>query len=406
MAPRSPEASIESAAAQLLLCCARATLEPHARAKLERLAGAGIDWNELIALAETHALLPLVYRHLNEVAPTSLPRPVWVELWGRHERTARTNRAMAKELVSILAALDAIGVAAIAYKGPTLALFLYGDVALREFCDLDILIRAEDVPRAKDALRRLGYLPEYPLDAAVEAAFLRAPSQYHLVLARADETMVELHWKTDADFPVERGSDDAWWSQLRRARFEDGMVRAFAVHELLLVLCLHGSKHGWERLAWLADVAEMIRAHADLDWGWIFARAQSLGCARRLALGLHLAQELLDAPLPEAIQRQAAAQPGVARLAARIRESLFARDAAPLNALQRLWFNLSLYERTSHRLAHVVNTVWAPSLVEWMRWPLPRALFFLYPPLRLMRLTWKYCRRPPGQGRSAPAKPV
>jgi hypothetical protein len=42
---------------------------------------------------------------------------------------------------------------------------------------------------------------------------------------------------------------------------------------------------------------------------------------------------------------------------------------------------------------HGINTVLAPSLVEWSRWPLPRALFFLYPALRLMRLTRKYLLR-------------
>ena len=83
---------------------------------------------------------------------------------------------------------------------------------------------------------------------------------------------------------------------------------------------------------------------------------------------------------------------------------MFMRNPAPLNALQGLHFNLSLYERASHRVAHVVNTISEPSLVEWMRWPLPRALFFLYPPLRLMRLAVKYGGA--RDQREAPAKPA
>jgi hypothetical protein len=36
--------------------------------------------------------------------------------------------------------------AAIFYKGPALAAMAYGNVALREFSDLDILMKKEDVP--------------------------------------------------------------------------------------------------------------------------------------------------------------------------------------------------------------------------------------------------------------------
>src|SRR5258708_22233230 len=404
MARRSPERGLDGAEAEILLCCARASLDPRSRARLASLVGARPDGGLLCARAEGKGWGPSVNRHFDEIAPELVPRDVMVELWGRYELTARGNRAMARALVAILGALDAAGVEALPYKGPVLAVFLYGDVALRSFCDLDILVRARDVPRAKQALRGLGYLPEYPLEPPVEAAFLRAASQYHLILAGPDEVMVELHWKTDADFPIERGDDDAWWARLARAGFEDRTVRAFAAHELVLVLCLHGSKHGWMRLAWLADVAEAMRRHPHLDWDWMLARAQGLGCMRRFALGLHLAHELLGAPLPSALPPRSAAAPGVARLAARIRGMLFARDAPPPGALQALRFHLSLYERASHRIAHVVNTVWEPSLVEWMRWPLPRAFFFLYPLLRLARLSVKYDFGTRVQERAAPAK--
>jgi len=403
MARRLPEATSHGVEAQILLGCARAHLEPGTRERIARLVDGAPDWSALIELADSHALLPLLYRHLNDVAPASVPQRAMIELWGRHEVTARRNRSMAGELVEIVDALDANGVDSLPYKGPALAVQLYADVALREFCDLDILLRARDVSRAKEILRGLGYLPEYPLEPVVEAAFLHAPSQYHLVLARAGGPMVELHWKTDADFPIERG-DDGWWAGLERARLGDRMLRAFGSSELLLVLCLHGSKHGWGRLAWLADVGEILRGNGNLEWDWIFARAQSLGCMRRVALGLHLAHELLDAPMPATVERRMADYPGVAQLAARIERSMFMRNPAPLNALQGLHFNLSLYERASHRVAHVVNTIWEPSLVEWMRWPLPRALFFLYPPLRLMRLVVKYGGA--RDQREAPAKPA
>ena len=280
MARRLPEATSHGVEAQILLGCARAHLEPGTRERIARLVGGAPDWSALIELADSHALLPLLYRHLNEVAPASVPQRAMIELWGRHEVTARRNRSMAGELVEIVDALDANGVVSLPYKGPALAVQLYADLALREFCDLDILVRARDVASAKEILRGLGYLPEYPLEPVVEAAFLHAPSQYHLVLARPGGTMVELHWKTDADFPIERGDDDGWWAGLERARFGDRMLRAFGASELLLVLCLHGSKHGWGRLAWLADVGRSSAGTATSSGiGFSPARKASVACA-------------------------------------------------------------------------------------------------------------------------------
>lgn len=405
MAHPSADPRFESAQAEILLRCARAVLDAGSRERIAALVAAGIDWKALLVAAETHGMLPLLHRHLGAAPAGEIPRAAQVEMLARHEATARDNRAMADELASVLGALGGAAVAAIAYKGPALAFALYGDIALRDFCDLDILIRPRDVLRAKAALVALGYAPEYPLEAGVEGAFLRAPSQYHLGMHGPRDTVVELHWKTDADFPIER-DDDAWWASLAPARLEERTVRAFAARELLLVLCLHGTKHGWERLAWLADVAEIIRQASSVDWDWIFERAAALGCGRRLALGLHLAHVLLDAPLPEAVQRDVETYPGVAAIAREIRARLFTSDNVFREGPRALRFNLALYERKRDRLAHVYNTLLAPSLVEWTRWPLPRALYFLYPPLRLARLALKYSRRALGQRGAAPAKPA
>ena len=152
--------------------------------------------------------MPMLYRHLNALAPAAVPKAVFVEIWGRHESKSLRNQAMANELLNILQLLDANGIPAIAYKGPALAAAVYGDVALRDFGDLDILLRRQDVLPAKTLLQARGYVSQYDLKPAVEAAFLRSSMQYHLVVLHgASDVMVELHWKTDPDFPVEPTAD-------------------------------------------------------------------------------------------------------------------------------------------------------------------------------------------------------
>jgi hypothetical protein len=255
---------------------------------------------------------------------------------------------MAAELLAIVEAFAAGGIRALPYKGPALAESVYGNVAMRQFGDLDILVPRDQVKAAKACLRARGYAPEYPLAGAVEAAFLRSPAQYHLVMRHAARgVMVELHWKTDPEFPVERG-DEAWW--------------------------------------------------AGLDW--VFARAAALRCTRRLAVGLVLAHRLLDAPVPEAHRRRAEMLPGVHGLCGPIERACLESRGGETGAFASLRANLALYDTPRQRLTACVNHVWSPSLVEWSRWPLPRPLFFLYPPLRLARLAWKHTA---DHGRGSPA---
>jgi hypothetical protein len=377
--------------AELLLCCARLTLEQAGRDRVLQLLQGRLDWAALIGLAAQHGLRPLLYRHLNALAPAALPKQVLVQLWVWYERTSRHNRSMAQELLRILRLFDSNGIAAIPYKGPALAASLYGDLSLREFGDLDLLLRPRDIAPAKALLLAQGYRAEYCLQPALEAALLRSKAHYHFALVHdSSGLMVELHWMTDIDFPVEPVAEDRWWQQVGRAGMEQGEVRCFAVRELLLILCLHGSKHHWASMGWLVDVAELIRAHPRTDWDWLMAKARQLRCERRLALGLHLAQQLLDAPLPQKVREQIAGTPAIDDLSATVARMLFDPELEAMNALETLSLDLKLYDSYRQRLGHALNVVFAPSLPEWSRWPLPRALFFLHYPLRLIRLAGKY----------------
>lgn len=376
---------------ELLLCCARLSLPSAGRDRIMLLLGSELDWVTLVNQASRHGLVPLLYRHLNALAPAAVPKAIFRELWGRYESNSRRNRAMANELLNILRMLDANGIPAVAYKGPALAAAVYGDLALREFGDLDILLRRQDVSPATTLLQSHGYVPKYDLKPAAEAAFLRSSKQYHLVAVHGTRSgMVELHWKTDVDFPVEPAADNQWWANLGFASLGEGKIRCFATEELLLILCLHGTKHAWGSLGWLVDVAELIRQHPDLKWEWAMEKAAQLKCERRLAVGLYLADHLLDAPLPEKVRNKCEGVPQVRQLANTILGTIFHSGSDEMSSLEGLSLNLSLYERPRQKFRHCINVVLAPTTIEWLRWPLPRPLFFLYWPLRLFRLIAKY----------------
>jgi hypothetical protein len=375
---------------RLLLACARLRLEEGDRRELGESLREPLEWERVAWLAEWHGLRPLLARHLLQPGASELvPRAALVDLMAQAEAVARDNRAMRAELERLLGLLAREGIRALPYKGPTLALRAYCDLALREFGDLDLLVPREHVRRARDLLCAAGYQREYELAPAIEDAFLEASHQYHLVVrSRERGHLVELHWRSDIRFAVERLGDESWWSTTQEV---DG-IPTLADEDLVLLLCIHGAKHGWASLGWLVDVAELLRRGCMADWNRLLERAERMGCRRRVGLAMHLAAELLGAPLPEAL-RALASEEAVTRAAAALVRPMLAPTPRKPTSWELLRVTRSLREPSLDTIRELCQAVFLPSLVEWTRWPLPKPLFFAYPLLRVGRLGWKYLRR-------------
>ena len=70
---------------------------------------------------------------------------------------------------------------------------------------------------------------------------------------------------------------------------------------LLAYLCLHGSKHAWERIEWICDIDRLVRSQTDLDWDKTLKIAKEMDTHITLYLGLALSHALFHTPLPENI---------------------------------------------------------------------------------------------------------
>ena len=54
-------------------------------------------------------------------------------------------------------------------------------------------------------------------------------------------------------------------------------VRTFSLEDTPLLLCVHGSKHIWERLGWIADIAALTKTSRPVDWTLVLERARRFG---------------------------------------------------------------------------------------------------------------------------------
>jgi len=273
-------------------------------------------------------------------------------------------------------------------------MFAYGNPALRQFGDLDILVRRVDVRRTGELLQARGYRRwlELDLTAAQETSFLQAQSEY--TLSRDDCVTVDLHWRLTPEWFSFTFDLERLWQRLQWVSLGGSSIRTLSSEDLLLVLCAHGTKHRWERLAWIADVAALIRAQPAIEWQWATEEARRLGGGRMLFLGLLLAIELGGASIPSPIVRLARADSYAVALAAEVRDRFLHEAWRPPRIFEAVGFHLRTSEALADRSRYVARRAFSPSVGDFTFLPLPAALSFLYYVLRPFRLAMRYAFMP------------
>ncbi|MBV9851365.1 MAG: nucleotidyltransferase family protein [Armatimonadetes bacterium] len=324
------------------------------------------QWDSLLSLARRQSVAPLLYHRLRGPSAPQPPPPVLSKLRLLSHVNAARNQQLMDELDTLLTLFRSHGIAAIPYKGPVLAATVYGDLTLRACGDLDILLRPTDILRAGDLLRTVGYQPEHQFrDAREEAEHLRADCEYNFRRA-SDAMLVELHWHFRPRFFPLPLDMDGLWDRARTVQIGSVTVLTLAPEDLLLVLCVHGAKHCWERLGWICDVAALLRALPDLDGRALAAQAKGLGCERVLWLGLALAQDLLGIAPPDSLRSDTS--PVVSALAAQVRRQFFEGPGRPLD---RSLFHLRVRDRMQDRLPYVRHRIRRQFWVlqqDWKSW--------------------------------------
>lgn len=365
---------------ELLLACARTKASPE---RIRSLTETPIDWKYFFLLARRHAIVPLVYKQLkHHVSPEKLQQ------FKKHslENSAR-NVVLTAELCRLNKLFSDEGIEAVPYKGPILALFAYDDLALRRFVDLDVIVKKQDVARARDLLLADNYALSKPLTNEQQDLLLR--TQHNLQFTKDNRRLiVELHWEVAPHLFASTVQSEILWQHLVSFNLNGTTVQTLSADDLLFSLCVHGSRHLWERLGWICDVAELI-SRGDLNWTALLDRAAKADSERMFLLGLHLAETLLDAPLPPEVKRRCDADKGLAPLAAKIVEHLFnGPEHVPASPREIFKYNLGVRKSLSARARYVVHML-RPTDGDVARRSLPASLHFAYYLMRPFRFIFR-----------------
>lgn len=328
--------------------------------------------------------MPLVCSHLLNSFVEFVPAGHLQKVRDDFQHNTARNHWLATELCRVLEDFEEHGIAAIPYKGPALAIQVYGDLKLRSFVDLDLLVRPGDETRAGDVLIARGYRPHLNLSPAQES-FLSRSECDRVYLREGRNIVLELHWAVAPPYFSVDIETEAILADCSRGGMYGREVGIPSSEMLLLLLCVNGTKDLWTALEPVCSVNELVRRNPALDWARVVTLARRAGALRMLHVGLLLARQIFELPLPQKILTAIDADRPVKDLVNEARLRLAESEMPVPGLFEKTRFRIRSRERGRDQLRYCVLRLLTPTYKDCSP-ELPASLSFLYYALRPVRL--------------------
>lgn len=279
---------------KLLIECCRREVDYEI---LESLSSKITEWDIFLDSAYVHGVFPLVHKALKAI--TTVPKHVKLYLKTSNLEIARRNMTMTTELLKIMKLFEDNGIEVIAFKGPVLSQMIHGDITQRQYTDIDILLcNGKELFSSGELLIENGYSFEYSLKFLKNKALLKIFKDVTLSNSRVS---LELHWKLFEDKFIQNNHANKFDFNADFCKVNGYPIRTLQLESLLFYLCMHGSKHFWERIEWIVDIDRLVRKNDGLDWSEMNTYAETMQSTVMYYLGLGLARRLFNTPLPESV---------------------------------------------------------------------------------------------------------
>jgi hypothetical protein len=372
---------------ELLLCSARPGSTGNEE-RIRELLSSGVNWNEVLACASQHNLSPILCKNFHALGGDWLSRDQRETLIEIERRLGRKSMLLLGEMLRLYGVFENGQVPAIPFKGPVLAWLAYRNFTLRTYSDLDFVVPQRYIPQAVSLLEAAGYSAQFDPIEAQAGEHGHAPGQYAFV-SGSKGSLVELHTERTLRYFPRRIDLDEMNSRLIPLEIGARKLLTFSVEDTLVMLCVHGAKHFWERLAWIFDIAQLITTE-EVDWALLLAIAAKMESTRVLLLGLYLAHDLFWAPLPKSVLQDTCNEKQVQWLANKVREQHMGISNPSTGVWPRALFRLRSRDEFWQGLRHILRLGISPTESDRQTVSLPPLLAPLYIVVRPWRLLKEY----------------
>jgi len=342
-----------------------------------------IRWKLLFDLAARHGVQPLLSQALFGVAEL-IPAEEVRMLKERYQANLHKALFLSREFIRIVDRLSAEGIEVLPYKGLALAEAIYGDIALRQSGDIDLLIRTKDFRRIKEVVRQLGFTPHLKLSEAEQQAYLKSGYEWAFD-GPAGRNLLEVQWDIQPRFYAVDFDMEGVFQRAVSTSVAGQSMKTPSTEDLYIILALHAAKHVWGRLIWLCDLAR-IGACRTLNWNWIGAQALELGIVHIVRVTLLLAQRVLGTPISSPAEASLPGDKRAEELAEEIEFQIASETEYDVESLAYFRLMLRLRERSADQIRFVSRLLLTPGPGEWAVVKLPKPLFPLYRVVRLTRV--------------------
>ena len=390
---RTPSKAI-AAPAEFALACA-CSVWPPSPARREAIVAASrdiVDWQRFLRVVRRQRLEGLVHNGLAS-AGVALPSPVMQTLFQRAASIAQRSLAMARESARLQAIFDGAGIDNLVLKGAAVTALAYQNQPVKQAWDIDIVVPPDTVEACIALLAREGYRLVSPAETLTsEQLKIYVALGREFILNGPDQIFVELKWSLDQNRHILPGVTARSPSQVVVGP-GGAPIRTLGKDDLFAYICVHGARHSFSRLKWLADIGAILAQEADEEIVRLYRAADARGAGRCAAEALLLCRHLLKSALPRALVAELEADPLVIQLARASIITMAGGDGEqelPLRRFSsvRVMASHFLLGKSAGFLAAETRLKWV-SARDHMNMPLPAWASFVYPIIRLPLMLWR-----------------
>lgn len=308
-----------------------------------------IDWQKIFDLATKHRVRPLLYHGLikleNKVA---IDEKVLKNLQQFQIHLTRFNLNHAKELQRVIKEFKEEGVTVYPYKGVVLANYSFQAIGLREFTDIDLLVRKQDLRTIQNQLIADGYEMKNQIPQPLLPQYLKNNCEFNFELFEGEKRLfhIEPHWFLGQRMlQLNIDVEDLKIFLVERKLFNQ-TLKTFDCNGMLMLVCVHHvGKEEWFSLKHIYDIVAIVQNNREeIDWEQLLVISSKLGITNILLYGLGIANQIFNLDLPSEIMKRIE-QPKMAdliRSGALKMEQANYQNRSKRTFTDRMWFHFKL----------------------------------------------------------------
>ena len=376
----------------ILICSKRELLPKHIDYIISYISNKKFNINKTISLAIRHGVLPLVYKNIKDISKNekyfNTLKDFLNVLKLNYIEIVQKNMRLTNELIKIIDLFKQHKIKNISFKGAVLSQLAYGDITQRQYNDLDILIDKKNIYEVLELLKNIGYELEIVLKENTQETFFNSVNVVGL-FKREPFIYIEIHWELlSKNYALKW--DNTIWNSISSTYINNSKIPTLWVENHLLYLCVHGSKHFFERVEWVCDIDRFIKSHHNLNWSTLLAKSQNMGIERIFLLSLLLTHKLFNLELSESIYLAINRDKQIDIIINKIIDISFTNVQSKKRDYTTLLMLVSMREKPIDKFRLILYSIFSTKFDDFKFIQLANSLSFLYVFIRPYRLIKKY----------------